>query len=207
MELESNLIDQIEGEIEVLLEEYLDTKNQKYWDSQVLKLKNKKNLSLIRPKLFLDKNPYLFSPEQFAHYYSILSLPDISFIDKIVFLPKFIETEHYFLTNLYIKKYKIFLFYLAPIKIFLSSLSLNEIYKKNRIIQDLSMDRIVLKEKYSTKFQNLFYVLELLNRQDFSSNINFYKFIEEKQKLNYKELEDMRLIHDFFLLKHPLNKN
>jgi len=99
------------------------------------------------------------------------------------------------------------LFYLAPIKIFLSSLSLNEIYKKNRIIQDLSMDRIVLKEKYSTKFQNLFYVLELLNRQDFSSNINFYKFIEEKQKLNYKELEDMRLIHDFFLLKHPLNKN
>jgi hypothetical protein len=75
------------------------------------------------------------------------------------------------------------------------------------MIQDLSMDRIVLKEKYSTKFQNLFYVLELLNRQDFSSNINFYKFIEEKQKLNYKELEDMRLIHDFFLLKHPLNKN
>jgi len=197
MELESNLIEQIEQEIEELLEEYLDTKNQKHWDSQLLKLKNKKNLSLIRPKLFLDKNPYLFSPEQFAHYYSILSLPDISFIDKIVFLPKFIETEHYFLTNLYIKKYKIFL----------SSLSLNEIYKKNRIIQDLSMDRIVLKEKYSTKFQNLFYVLELLNRQDFSSNINFYKFIEEKQKLNYKELEDMRLIHDFFLLKHPLNKN
>jgi hypothetical protein len=42
MELESNLIEQIEQEIEELLEEYLDTKNQKHWDSQLLKLKNKK---------------------------------------------------------------------------------------------------------------------------------------------------------------------
>ena len=207
MELETHLVEQIEREIEEFLEEYLDTKNDQYWDIQILKLKNKKNLSLIRPKYFLNKNPYHFSPEQFSHYCSILELPDISFIDKIVFLPKFIETEHYFLTNLYLKKNKTFLFYLAPIRIFFSSLSLNEIYKQNKMILSLSIDRIVLKEKYTTKFQNLFYVLELLNRQDISSSINFYKFIEEKQKLNYKELEDMRLINDFFLLKHPINKN
>jgi hypothetical protein len=197
----------LEWEIEDLLNQYLKKENEKHWDSHLLKLKNKKNLLLLRPKYFFSKSSYLLSNEQFAHYYTILDLPDISFINKIIFLPKFIETQRYFLTNLYLMKEKIFIFYLTPIRFLYSAINKNiEFYKNIYFAKEMGKERIVLQERFNTKFQNLFYILDLVQKNNKDFNTNVIKFIEEKEKLNFYEAEEMRKIHDFFLFQHPLNK-
>ncbi|GIX41890.1 MAG: hypothetical protein KatS3mg129_1623 [Leptospiraceae bacterium] len=201
-----NEIELIEWEIEELINKYLSPENEKYWDSHLLKLKNKKNIYILRPKYFMNKSPFLFTNEQFAHYYSLLDLPDISFIEKIIFLPKFIEIDHYFLTNLYIIENHTLIFYLSPLRLYFSSLPVSEIYKEIQFAKEIAKERIVLEEKFFTKFQNLFYMLELINQKNLQQNTKFYKFIEDKENVSYLELEEMRKINDFFLLRHPLSK-
>ncbi len=195
----------LEQEIEELFEKYLT--QDIYWETQIFKCPNRKNIKIKQPKYFSRKNPYLFTFQNLSHYFSIFELPDISFLDTIIMIPKFIESEHYFLNNLYLPKKNLLVFYLTPIKLYISHLSPQEIKKDINFNLMIAGERITWEDHFYTKFQNLFYTLNLIHqRKDLLQQNQIYKFIDSKDKLTEKEIQEMMDLHDFFLLKHPLNK-
>lgn len=194
----------IEEEIEMLYDYYFS--QDFYWETQIYKCPNRKNIKIKYPKYYHKKNAYLFTYESLCHYLSIFELPDISFLEIIVLIPKFIAIENYFLNNLYIAKKQLLTFYLTPIRLYLSRLPEIEIKKHSMLQSYLSMDRILWEEPYSTKFQNLFYTLSLINERREPINQQIYKFIDFTEKLTHQEILEMNKIHDFFLLKHPINQ-
>lgn len=205
MDIQNQDIFHLELEVEELMESILI--NEIYWETHIFKCSNKKNIKIKQPKYFNKKNPYLFTFQSLSHYLSIFKLPDISFIDTILLIPEFVITENYFLNNLYLTEKKLLVFYLTPIKIYLSNLSIHEIIKSININLMISKDRIVWEDHFYTKFQNLFYTLHILNEQiEFKKQNQIYKFVDSKDKLTDKEIEEMNDLHDFFLLKHPFNK-
>ncbi len=195
----------LELEVEEVLENILN--NNIYWETHIFKCLNRKNIKIKQPKYYNKKNPYQFTFQSLSHYLTVFKLPDISFIETILLIPKFIATDNYFLNNLYLTEKKLLVFYLTPIKIYLSNLSNDEVIKNINFNLMISQDRIIWKEHFYTKFQNLFYTLYILHEQiKFQKPNQIYKFVDSIDKLTNKEIQEMDDLHDFFVLKHPINK-